>query len=186
MGYQVATEIPLACWPLVIGAVGYALRLTALVLRDLADIVIGNPGSFQSSRQQDTEKTAASTPSKGRQPKPDKIPAADQMPGGISASVALYHQVLSRPIGQQWGSSPKGAGVFLGTFCTSKKRPARGCGNPQAERLNRCIRRHHPPKSPAGATGKNKQRLCLTKRQRRLHPLRYHSSCPKKRGRSKL
>ena len=72
---------------------GYALRLTALELRDLADIVIGNPGSFQSSRQQDTEKTAASTPSKGRQPKPDKQPAADQMPEGFAASVAVQQQI---------------------------------------------------------------------------------------------
>ena len=30
--YPIATEIPLACWPLVIGAVGHELRLTALGL----------------------------------------------------------------------------------------------------------------------------------------------------------
>ena len=30
--YPIATEIPLACWPLVIGAVGHGLRLSALGL----------------------------------------------------------------------------------------------------------------------------------------------------------
>ena len=107
---------------LVIGAVGYALRLTALVLRDFTVIVIGNPGLFQRSRQQDTEKSAASTPSKGRQPKPDKIPATDQMPKN-AASVAAQHQVRERPIGQQRGSSPKGAGAFSVHFWASKSEP---------------------------------------------------------------
>ena len=39
-GYPVATELPLACWPLVIGAVGYALRLTALVLRSVSFLLM--------------------------------------------------------------------------------------------------------------------------------------------------
>ena len=93
----------------------------------------GRRSVSQSSRQQDTEKTAASTPSKGRQPKPDKQPAADQMPGGISASVAPHCQVLSRPIGKTGVRGVPG-GVLV-TFSPRKKGPGvRGRGGPVGDK----------------------------------------------------
>ena len=46
IGYQVATEIPLACWPLVIGAEVYPLRLTALGLRDFAVFLLSKITCF--------------------------------------------------------------------------------------------------------------------------------------------
>ena len=39
--YRAATEIPLACWSLVIGAVVYRLRLTALGMKDCGLYLIG-------------------------------------------------------------------------------------------------------------------------------------------------
>ena len=65
--YRVATEFPLGRWPLVIGAVLHELRLTALGMMGVSCHV----------------KIDGSTPSKGRQPKLDAQPAADQMPGGF-------------------------------------------------------------------------------------------------------
>ena len=46
-------------------------------------------------------KIDSSIPSKGRQPKPDQIPATDQIPGGIGGSVAAQDQVWEHPIGQR-------------------------------------------------------------------------------------
>ena len=68
---------------LVIGVVLYELRLTALVLR-----CTSCGGKIDSS-----------TPSKGRQPKPDEKPVVDQMPKE-SGSVATQYQIRYRPIGQ--------------------------------------------------------------------------------------
>ena len=59
--YRAATEILPGRWPLVIGAVGIPLRLTALGLIGVSC----------------RTKIDTSIPSKGRQPKPDKISAAD-------------------------------------------------------------------------------------------------------------
>ena len=119
---------------LVIGAVSIQLRLTALVLRCVPY----------------NAKTDTFISLTGRQPKSDKQPGRDQMlKKGIS--VAAQHLLCRRPIGQKRGSSPKGAGVFLGTFCTSKKYPARGCGNPQS-------RRPFPAGSEAPAGGHRQKR----------------------------
>ena len=68
---------------LVIGAMSAPLRLTALVLR-----CTSCGGKIDSS-----------TPSKGRQPKPDEKPVVDQMPKE-SGSVATQYQIRYRPIGQ--------------------------------------------------------------------------------------
>ena len=84
-----------------------------------------------------TQKIDGSLPLTGRQPKLDEIPGGDQMPGGFCDSVAPQRQILSRPIGQQRGSSPKGAGAFLVTFCANKKSPGSGPGRPGSQM--------HPP-----------------------------------------
>ena len=81
-----------------------------------------------------SQKIDESLPSKGRQPKLDEIPGGDQMPGEFCDSVAPQRQILSRPIGQQRGSSPKGAGAFLVTFCANKKLPGSGAGSPGDKR----------------------------------------------------
>ena len=113
-------------WPLVIGTVGIRLRLTALGLGMLPYFVVGILPDFNKHKQSDAEIIDGSIPSKGRQPKPDKIPAADQIPGGFASSVAAQRQILTGPIRQQRGSSPKGAGAFSVHFCAYKSGPAGG------------------------------------------------------------
>ena len=61
-----------------IGAVVYELRLTALGLKGTSYRV----------------KIDVSISLTGRQPKPDKKPAADQMPGGFADSVAAQRKNL--------------------------------------------------------------------------------------------
>ena len=99
---------------LVIGAVGISLRLTAL----------GLIGVSCHAKQKN-----GSTPLTGRQPKPEAQPATDQMPKSRN-SVAAQYLLCWRPIGQKRGSSPKGAGAFLVTFCAYKKSPGSGAGSP--------------------------------------------------------
>ena len=97
-----ATEIPLACWPLVTGAAGILLRLTALGMRIVSCYA----------------KLDASAPSTGRQPKLDKIPATDQMPKDL-----VQWQLGIVPDGVQLGKSGGrgGPGGVLVTFSPRKK-----------------------------------------------------------------
>ena len=97
------TRLPLkyrwASSPLVIGVVGYALRLTALGMMGCF-LLAGGSCAVSTEAGSSSQKKDSSTPSKGRQPKLDKQPAADQIPGGIGGSVAVQQKVPSGPIGK--------------------------------------------------------------------------------------
>ena len=97
------TRLPLkyrwASSPLVIGAVGYALRLTALVLRDFAVFVIGNPGFFQRSRQSDTGKQMPLSLQKGGSRSRTRYPPQIRFPKDLAI---------------QWQRSSKSHSVQLG------------------------------------------------------------------------
>ena len=139
-------------------------------------------------------------PSKGRQAKSDTQPAADRMPEGIWPLLWL-RRIKSGSVwlGKSGGPARRGLALFRFTFGRPKVNPSetkqrrgplpapsaprgRGAESPKAKSRSSWLRK----KRPAGAAGKNKQRLCLTKRQRRERPLRYHSSCPGDRGHSSL
>ena len=79
---------------------------------------------FQQAQLVHSRKTDESIPLTGRQPKPDEIPAADQLPKEAD-SVAAHWQVLIRA---DWAKESKtiGFGALLGTFPAREKCPAGG------------------------------------------------------------
>ena len=118
---------------LVIGTVRHGLRLTALVLRGVSIFCWRGSAQFLKGQAARHRKSDLLLPSRGRQAKSDKIPAADQMPKGHGNSVAAQYQLQCRPIRQIGVRGVPGA--LLGTFSALEKYPARGCGNPQTKRL---------------------------------------------------
>ena len=62
--YPVATEFPLGRWPLVIGAVGIPLRLTALGMMDFAIFCYRKPGCFPKEQAAGHRKTSCLYPFK--------------------------------------------------------------------------------------------------------------------------
>ena len=116
----VATEFPRSCWSFVTGTLHYALRLT----------VLESIGTSNDAKQTD-----GFSPSKGRQPKPDAQPAADQMQKD-AGSVAAQDQVWERPIGQKGGGpARRGLALFRFTFvCTKVNCGVWGCIAPMGNR----------------------------------------------------
>ena len=71
-------------------------------------------------------KTDTSIPLRGRQPKLDKVPATDQMPGGFSDSVAAQYFVAGVRL-KKAGVQPEEGWRVFGYFLHEQKVP-RGAG----------------------------------------------------------
>ena len=123
--YPVATETLPGRWPLVIGAVVYPLRLTALGLRGV---------SFWEGGTKGVPKDVCSSSVKIRKIYPFKRATAEARQAARRRSAPRRTRCLSgtpssSSIQTDWtkrGSSPKGAGAFSVHFCAYKSEPAGG------------------------------------------------------------
>ena len=124
-GYPVATEILRACRSFVIGALHYALRLTALESMVVSFFAYENL-CVPTDADGPVQKTDGSIPLRWRQPKPDKQPGGDQMPKGAD-SVAAQRQNL---IPSDWTKESKTLvlALFRFTFVRTKVNPGFGAG----------------------------------------------------------
>ena len=108
-----ATETPRFGWSLVIGAVVVLLRLPALGMIGLSGRAIRIDGSI---------------PSKGHQAKLDEIPATDQIPEGLSSSVAEHHLSL---IKTDWIKDSKTLVLACFWVLFARAKSTRGLGGAQ-------------------------------------------------------
>ena len=127
--YPVATEILPGRWPLVIGAEVCRTSPDGPRAERLCCFLLSKTHVLPKETGNSSQKKDLSVPLTGRQPKPDKMPAADQISEGFSDSVAAQHQIRYRPIGQITGVRGL-PGAFLVTFCAYKKLPGSGPGRP--------------------------------------------------------
>ena len=189
--YKGDTRLPLnfcrACGHLVTGAVGYALRLTALGLKVASCFADGSRSVSRRRRKHDIETKIRLPLQKAVRRSPTRSPPQIGCP---KESGRFCGCAASSPEASDWENRGPGCprrrfGYFA---AEGKVTRAYGAEYPQTAwkadkgAFGGTIRRKAPPAPPA----KTKQRLCLTKRQRRERPLRYHSSCPGNRGHSSL
>ena len=192
--YKGDTRLPLnfcrACGHLVTGAVGYALRLTALGLKVASCFADGSRSVSRRRRKHDIETKIRLPLQKAVRRSPTRSPPQIGCP---KESGRFCGCAASSPEASDWIKESKTLvlACFWILFARAKSIPGfgggapvnqprvRGRGGPGAKPRSGWLRKKRP-------AGKTKQRLCLTKRQRRERPLRYHSSCPGNRGHSSL
>ena len=123
--YPVATEFPLGRWPLVIGAVVYPLRLTALGLRGVSFWEAGTKAGprdvcSSSVKSRWIYPFKRATAEAGRAARCRSAPRRTRCLSGTPSSSSIQTDWTKR------GSSPKGAGAFSVHFCAYKSEPAGG------------------------------------------------------------
>ena len=121
--YKGDTRLPLnfcrACGHLVTGAVGYALRLTALGLKVASCFADGSRSVSRRRRKHDIETKIRLPLQKAVRRSPTRSPPQIGCPEDLTASVAVQHQVRKRPIGKTGVRGVPG-GVLV-TFSPRKK-----------------------------------------------------------------
>ena len=127
--FPVATEILPGRWPLVIGAALCPTSPDGPRAERLCCFLLSKTHVLPKETGNSSQKKDLSVPLTGRQPKPDKQPAADQMPEGPASSVATGYQIRWVPVRQITGVRGL-PGAFLVTFCAYKKLPGSGPGRP--------------------------------------------------------
>ena len=177
----VAAEFLPGLRPLVTGAVGIRLRLTALGLKDFVVLLSETRGLSREAGSREQKNQLRLPLQKAVRRSPTRSPPQIGCP---KESGRFCGCAASSPEASDWENRGPGCprrrfGYFAAEGKVTRVR-AGEAREPSPEAAG--FGRNAPPVPPA----KNKTRLCLTKRQRRERPLRYHSSCPGDRGHSSL